>query len=84
MIERILHWQAIKLVPLNHCIETGFELKVVILYWRWNNSMMLVVVVWNVNSTNVGRLLLLIYKVSHCVVVLSVLSVGEQYDRCYR
>ena len=56
-----------KLVPLNHCNETAFDLKVVVLYWRWNNSMTLVVVVKEVTSTNVGRLLLLIYNVSHCV-----------------
>jgi len=67
MIERILHWQAMKLVPLNHCNKTAFDLKVVVLYWRWNNAMTLVVVVREVTSTNVVRLLLLIYNVSHCV-----------------
>jgi len=56
-----------KLVPLNLCNETAFDLKVVVMYWRWNNSMTLVVVVREVISTNVGRFLLLIYNASHCV-----------------
>ena len=52
MIERILHWQAMKLVPLHHWNETAFDLKIVVLYWKWNNAMTLVVVV---------------KEVSHCV-----------------
>jgi len=56
MIKRILHWQVMKIVPLNHCNETALDLKVVVLYGRRNNAMTLVVVVWKVTSTNVVML----------------------------